>query len=303
MNTDRPTRDCQHPRANHQHGTRTAYVIDRCRCDDCTKAATAYEKKRRIDHAFGRWDALTDAAPVREHITYLAREGVSYRQVAKYAGVAHTAILDIVVGSTRTGGRPRKRVRRETADRILGMRPSVDVMADGRTYPAAGLIRRVHALAALGYSMTWTCDQAGIRMSDLHRITRTGRTSPGTHLKVDAVYRQVGDTPRVGHTHAEKQSISRTLNRARREKWVPPAGWDDIDLDEAPAVADDRVVSLSERRRQDAVDLIAGGVAPTLVADRLGMSVKNLQRILTTAGREDLAAEVAHAHQVWKDAA
>lgn len=303
MNTDRPTRDCQHPRANHQHGTRTAYVIDRCRCDDCTKAATAYEKKRRIDHAFGRWDALTDAAPVREHITYLAREGVSYRQVAKYAGVAHTAILDIVVGSTRTGGRPRKRVRRETADRILGMRPSVDVMADGRTYPATGLIRRVHALAALGYSMTWTCDQAGIRMSDLHRITRTGRTSPGTHLKVDAVYQQVGDTPRVGHTHAEKQSISRTLNRARREKWVPPAGWDDIDLDDAPARAEPPT-SPRRRKQQDVVDLIAGGYTPAVVMERLNIdSMADLRRLLTSVGRPDLAAEADHAHQVWKDAA
>lgn len=37
--SDRPTRDCQCKRANHQHGTRTAYVVDRCRCDPCREAA------------------------------------------------------------------------------------------------------------------------------------------------------------------------------------------------------------------------------------------------------------------------
>jgi hypothetical protein len=31
-------RDCQHPRANHQHGTAIAYTHDACRCPDCTEA-------------------------------------------------------------------------------------------------------------------------------------------------------------------------------------------------------------------------------------------------------------------------
>ena len=37
----RLTRKCSHPQARHRHGTRTAYVKDRCRCTDCTAANTA----------------------------------------------------------------------------------------------------------------------------------------------------------------------------------------------------------------------------------------------------------------------
>ena len=37
----RVTRDCSHPQARHRHGTRAAYVKDRCRCTDCTAANTA----------------------------------------------------------------------------------------------------------------------------------------------------------------------------------------------------------------------------------------------------------------------
>ena len=51
--SDRPTRDCQCPRANHQHGTRTAYVVDRCRCDPCREAARIYEAQRRRTHLYG----------------------------------------------------------------------------------------------------------------------------------------------------------------------------------------------------------------------------------------------------------
>ena len=34
----RVTRDCEHPGHPHRHGTRVAYVIDRCRCEPCTAA-------------------------------------------------------------------------------------------------------------------------------------------------------------------------------------------------------------------------------------------------------------------------
>ena len=48
--SDRPTRDCQCKRANHQHGTRTAYVVDRCRCDPCREAARIYEAQLADAH-------------------------------------------------------------------------------------------------------------------------------------------------------------------------------------------------------------------------------------------------------------
>ena len=45
MNTPAP-QPCLHPNARHQHGTRTAYVADKCRCPDCCTANTTYEQNR-----------------------------------------------------------------------------------------------------------------------------------------------------------------------------------------------------------------------------------------------------------------
>jgi hypothetical protein len=38
---DRPKRNCAHHGQPHRHGTRVAYVKDRCRCPACTAANTA----------------------------------------------------------------------------------------------------------------------------------------------------------------------------------------------------------------------------------------------------------------------
>ena len=38
MSAARVKRDCQCKRASHVHGTRTAYVVDKCRCRPCTDA-------------------------------------------------------------------------------------------------------------------------------------------------------------------------------------------------------------------------------------------------------------------------
>lgn len=47
--TDRPTtpvEDCAH-RATHYHGTLTAYQYDLCRCDDCRRASSDYQRVQR----------------------------------------------------------------------------------------------------------------------------------------------------------------------------------------------------------------------------------------------------------------
>lgn len=45
--TERPRRDCQHPIADHQHGTYLAYVSDGCRCEPCTAAWVTKAREQR----------------------------------------------------------------------------------------------------------------------------------------------------------------------------------------------------------------------------------------------------------------
>jgi hypothetical protein len=73
MSVDRTPKPCQHPRANHQHGTRLAYMLDRCRCLPCSAANSAYETRRVQLKAYGRGTptGLVDATPARTHVEKL----------------------------------------------------------------------------------------------------------------------------------------------------------------------------------------------------------------------------------------
>lgn len=301
----RPTRDCQCKRANHQHGTRTAYVVDRCRCDPCREAARIYEAQRRRTHLYGRYNNLVDAEPARQHLRTLRAHGMSHQQLETLTGVDKSTLFRILHGRTERGEGPARRIIPKNADAILAVRFTHEGLPGGHQIPATGAVRRAQALACLGYSFKWQAEQIGMSPANYARIVRTegGKVTVTTHGLIDDLYRRYEMTPNRAATWHEKAAASRARNTATREGWAPPAMWDDIDLDDAPAVAEDTPESLAERRQQDAVDLIAGGMAPALVAQRLRTSVRGLQRMLTTAGREDLAVEVEHAHQVWQDAA
>lgn len=288
--SDRPTRDCQCKRANHQHGTAAAYRTDGCRCARCSAAQAEDVRAYRLQQITGRNNYRAEATRVRDHVAVLRDTwGLSPNAIATTAGVSHQTIyrLDTAERITRRAGAALLRV-------------TLDDLPDDALVNARGVHRRVQALATLGWAPRWIASQ--IHYGNPTHILTVNRCRLGTHRAVAALYEDLWDQPRPVESLDDMRARQRVMNRATREGWAPPAAWDDIDLDDAPAVVD-APESLAERRRQDAIDLVAGGVAPAIVAQRLGMSVRGLQNMLTDAGREDLAAEVAHAHQVWKDAA
>ena len=131
---------------------------------------------------------------------------------------------------------------------------------------------------------------------------------------VAALYREllgVDPDPVVGRRWAEA-----ARRRATKNGWAPPGAWHDIDHDDAPEpdaaeLEDEATPTLNAasaaraRRREDAVDLIAGGFAPDVVRERLQIKgpVTELYRLLREAGRDDLVAVAELDHQSWKDQA
>jgi hypothetical protein len=102
----------------HPGPSRACYSAHRCRCFGCRVANANYEYDRQRRNASGRSD-LVDAAPVLEHLEQLRRAGVGRRQIAAAAGVSPTVLQKLL----RTE-RPTRRVRRDTADRILAVDPT-----------------------------------------------------------------------------------------------------------------------------------------------------------------------------------
>src|SRR3954470_2749174 len=116
----RLTRECSHPQARHRHGTRAAYVKDRCRCTECTAANTAASRTATRERIYGRWQPYVDAGSVREHIAALRTAGIGVERIAQLAGLSVSHIRQLAEfgrGDLPTA----QRVRPSTATRVLGI--------------------------------------------------------------------------------------------------------------------------------------------------------------------------------------
>jgi len=160
MNTE-----CDHVQAEHVHGTHACYVLDRCRCDPCRHANTAYEKKRR------RWTGefpieehpYTDADQARQIVQTLKRKGMGLKTVASESGIAHGTLWKLIYGMPGRG--PSKRVRRETLEALAAVLDGLAFddyqLAGGAKIPAREAWEIVDELVARG----WWKAEIGRRIS------------------------------------------------------------------------------------------------------------------------------------------
>lgn len=102
--------------------------------------------------------------------------------------------------------------------------------------PAAGTMRRLQALAVLGWAASELAARLGVHEPNVLRW-RAGSAGPmvtvATHRRVAALYEGLWDQPSTGR-YARK-----VRNLALAHGWAPPAAWDDADLDDptgAPAI-------------------------------------------------------------------
>lgn len=139
-----------------EHGTYVKYVQDRCRCEPCRKANSAYEKRRRRRKAYGgdHWPWV-DARKARAHVLSLMpkggrgrRAGVGLKRIAEVSGVSHGALSKLVYGDRARGMPPSKKIRRGTEQRILAVDP--EDAPDGGLVPAGPAWRQIDELGAFG---------------------------------------------------------------------------------------------------------------------------------------------------------
>lgn len=113
------------PLHKREHGLFSTYKAG-CRCEMCREAVAEYERERRKRKARGE-TPWTDAAPIREHLRNLMcshsgiQDGISIKRIARLAGIGEGTIQNIIWGSH--GTEPAEKVRKETADKILAIKP------------------------------------------------------------------------------------------------------------------------------------------------------------------------------------
>lgn len=200
-----------------------------CDCRACRIAKAAYKVHRERQIAYGRWAPFVDAEPVREHLRALARFGVGWQRASRLAGVAEATVSTILYGDH---GRPRRRVRAETAAKLLAVPLSLDTAADGAVVDATGTVRRLRALVALGWSMDKVLAGVPVHVEAGRRLIRHG--NPRCTAVVARAARRVYDelSIRVPPSGSVAKRM-RTLAAGRG--WVPPLAWDDETIDDSAA--------------------------------------------------------------------
>lgn len=297
-------RDCLHVRVRHEHGTRGAYVLDRCGCALCTAANTEAERRRSTAIAYGTWSGLVGAAAARTHVHSLREQGLSLKRIAQLAGVGQGTLNALVYGEPSRGRPPLSRVRPDTERRLLAVRFQASAVAPGRHVDATGTRRRLQALATLGWSVTSLTTRSDLPLRTLRRGLTTTTVTAETARTIGRLYDQLRAHPAAHRTPREQAAAARTKARAQRAGWRGPLAWDDIDNDpdepaplEQPSSVAARVdvvaveramrgerLPLTAAERRDAVArLTTRGLSARCIAELLHTTVRTVTRLRTSA--------------------
>lgn len=239
---DRTPKPCMHKVADHRHGTRAAYVLDRCRCIACSKANAAAEGWRSRQKAYGRYDRYVDADEARAHVLSLMDQGMGWKQVARASDVSHGGMGKLLYGKRRADGsrQPSRRVLSTTAARILATELE---LADGALVDAKQaktVTVKIRALVALGWSQSKLCERLGINRANFH-LADGGGVLAGTARAVDVLYDELSMRLPPEDTHRDRIAASRARAYAARRGWLPPLAFDE-DLTPLVVDADDDVL-------------------------------------------------------------
>lgn len=212
------------------HGTRAKYVVDKCRCEPCTVANREAARHRSREKAYGRWEAYIDAEPARAHVRRLGAQGMGWKRVARAAGLSPSTVWKLVYGDRTRFDGPSKRVRRHTAEAILGVRLD---LADGANIDATGTKRRIQALVCLGHSVSSLAERLGWQPSNFHRLVHEAtQVEVRTARAVAELYDKLSMTPAAGGHWQRKGAVTRAKNYAASFGWLPPLAWDDETIDD-----------------------------------------------------------------------
>ncbi|HMU15854.1 MAG TPA: hypothetical protein PKC95_00285 [Thauera aminoaromatica] len=102
--------------ADKPHGTRLRYIAG-CKCFQCRRANSDYERSRKAARLAGDWNGFVSADRARAHLMSLSRRGVGKRAVQSASDVALSVLTEI-----RTGRK--QRIRARTERKILAVTPA-----------------------------------------------------------------------------------------------------------------------------------------------------------------------------------
>lgn len=263
------------------HGTRSRYSAHCCRCRSCRAAHSEYERNRSRQKAYGTWEPYVDADPVRAHVRGLMAKGLGWRRIADLAGLPRATMNRLLYG--QPGKRsPSSRVRKNTANRLLAVRFSQELLADCALTDATGTWRRIQALVAIGWPKVHIARALGYKGQGLQLHEDLVLVS--TARKVAELYEALWSADPVAHGVSARQA-ARARHHAADRGWAPPMAWDDDAIDDPDSTphADEQRPNdkrPAADRMEDIEHLAAFDTPLDEIASRVGVSTNYVQSLL-----------------------
>lgn len=253
------------------------------------EALREYERHRRRQIAYGRWEPRIPAGPVREHVQSLkARGGIGRRAIAEAAGV-----VDSTVGYLLYSDPPSEWIRADTGRALMAV--TLEEVGDDRYIDPTGTRRRLQALQAIGWSRTLLSAHLGAAPTKTGRLMRASRVLARNARAVAEVYDRLWCQAPPESTREERGAATRARETAAANGWAPPLAWDDETIDDPDAVPHGLEPEAGTRARlPDGPELLwlveECGETPEAIAARFGVTAGGVQQALTRARRREAAA-------------
>lgn len=266
------------------HGTICSYKHRKCRCEPCRTANVEYQRKRYRLRAYGTWQPLVDANPVRAHLEALHEQGMSWERIARAAGISVEEVRRIRMP---LGTKPLpKRVRKDRAATILAIRFEAPPVTPYTLVDSTGTARRLQALRAIGWPTLALADRCPVSRQALGAAMRQELVLESTRAAVAELYEDLRDQDPRRHGVPE-DTFRRAGNWAKARKWAAPNRWTESDIDDPHAEPGLPVgpryfqPTAGDRRRaivEDTAELALLGYGRHAIAERLGVTWEAVHR-------------------------
>jgi lambda repressor-like predicted transcriptional regulator len=206
---------------------------------------------------------LVDNEPVRRHIHVLRGRGYGMNAISELSGVTATTLWNVMSGRYET-------VRYRTSAAVLAVPVPCRIAPGVANVPSVGTVRRIKALARVGFSMMFIADRFGVTVQLLSRMLKQDLVSALWAHRIDVLFEELHMIPGGGPSE-----VSRLMAAAKG--WPAPLEWNEDEIDDPTAQPNTSVEKTPfPVRYEEMRDYL--GLSHEMIADRLGITPKSLER-------------------------